>query len=149
MKECNYEKMIIKTSDLVHEKFKVIYAKKNNGTRVKITTDQEWIKCHKTNLADLAKLCYDELPEDWKKERWCGSKAALDEVLAATREGRAFDEEFIERAAFVVHEDWLIRNINRAEKEHRLSYQDLSEDVKEKDRIFVHAAIEILQENLT
>jgi len=138
-----YEKMIASIAILVHEKFRELYLEKNNGTRIKITKDKEWIKKYDTNQADLAKLDYLDLPEDWKKSRWLGSKVALDALLGAVKAGKPLDEKFIERAASIVHEEWLNRNRDIAEDQHKHPYGQLSEDVKEKDRIFVRAAIEI------
>ena len=52
-------------------------------------------------------------------------------------------EKFIEYASDLVHKDWLERNLGRAEGEHKLSYEQLSEEAREKDRIFVYSTIEI------
>ena len=145
-KKLNYELAILDVADRVHEKFKLIYAENNNGSRVKSTTDEAWINQNGTDRADLAKLKYDELPMDWKNERWCGCKVALDLVLDAHAKEEIFDNDFIEKASSFVHEDWLNRNGDKAEKEHRRSYEDLSKEAKEKDRIFVCAAIETFQE---
>jgi hypothetical protein len=56
-------------------------------------------------------------------------------------------EKFIEYASNIVHGEWLSRNRDTAEEKYNLSYDNLSEDAKEKDRIFVQAAIEIYSKN--
>jgi len=140
-----YEKMIAEIAFLVHEKFRELYRKKNNGTRIKFTKDKNWIKKHGTDRADLAKLNYSEIPGEWQKSRWLGSKAALDELLDAIKTDKPLDKNFIEYASNSVHEEWLNRNRRNAEEEHKHSYKNLSEDVKEKDRIFVRAAMEIFE----
>jgi len=144
MTETEYEKMITDIAILVHEKFREIYREKNNGTRVKTTTDKEWIKKYGTDQADIAKLRYPEVSKDWKKSRWLGSKAAVDALSEAKKANKSLDEKFIEYASDIVHNEWLSRNRN-VEEEYKLPYKDLSEDAKEKDRIFVRAALEIYQ----
>lgn len=143
----SYEEMIIAIANLTHEKFFDIYQKTNNGTRIKITVDKAWIKKHGTDQADLAKLKYSELPSDWQKERWFGSKTALDSLIKTIRADKPLDEKFVEYASDMIHKDWLERNFKKAEDEHKLSYENLSEEAKEKDRIFIRAAIEIYQKN--
>jgi hypothetical protein len=142
-----YEKMIADIASLSHEKFREIYREKNNGKRVKVTTDEMWIEKNDTNQADLAKLDYFELPKDWKESRWLGAKAAFNALLETINADKPLDDKFIEYASNVVHEEWLWRNRAIAEDEHKLSYELLSEDVKEKDRIFVRSAIEIYSKN--
>ena len=139
----NYEKIIEAIANLAHNKFIKIYREVNNGTRVKTTKDKEWIEKHGTDQADLAKLTYSELPSDWKNERRSGAKVALNILQKAIDSNRRPDEEFIEHASNLIHEEWLKRNLDRAEDEHKLSYDQLSEEAKEKDRIFIHAAMEI------
>lgn len=138
-----YKKMIEDIADLSHKKFRKIYREVNSGSRIKITADEVWIAQRGTNQADLAKLDSSELPSDWKKERWYGAKTALDAVLEGLKSNASFDEKFVEYAADLVHKDWLERNLDRAKDEHKLSYEYLSEEDKEKDRIFVYSAIEI------
>jgi hypothetical protein len=138
-----YNKMITDTAIFSHDKFQKLYRELNNGTRVKITKDENWIKKHGTNQADLAKFDYLDVPSDWQKSRWLGAKAAVDVLLGAVKKGKPLDEKFIEYASDVVHEEWLNRNRDRAEDQHKFSYEQLPEEVKEKDRIFVRAAIEI------
>lgn len=143
----SYDEMIIAIVNLAHESFFNIYKKVNNGNRVKTTVDEVWIKKHGTDQANLAKLKYSELPSDWQKERWSGAKIALDVLLKTVKLGKPLDDEFIEYAADIIHEEWLPRNMNRAKDYHKLPYAELSKFQKEKDRIFVRAAINIYQKN--
>jgi hypothetical protein len=142
-----YDEMIIAVATLTHEKFFDIYRKANNGTRVKTTIDKVWIKKHGSDQADLAKLKYSELPSDWQNERWSGAKVALDSLIKTVEIGKSLDEKFIEYASDLIHQDWLGRNLKRAEDRHKNSYENLSNGAKEKDRIFARAAIEIYQKN--
>jgi len=72
-----------------------------------------------------------------------GAKVALDTLLERVRSGKSLDENFIEYASDIIHKEWLDRNLHRAENEHKLSYDRLSEEAKEKDRVFIQSAIEI------
>jgi hypothetical protein len=98
----------------------------------------------------LAKFDYFELPSDWQKSRWLGAKTALDALLETIKAGKPLDNKFIEYASGVVHEEWLTRNREKAgeEDQYKNSYEQLSEDGKEKDRIFVRAALEIYQKTI-
>ena len=138
-----YNAMVKRIANLSHEKFRKIYREVNNGTRIKTTKDDAWIKQHGTDQADLAKLNYFDLPNDWKKERWSGAKVAFDTLLERIKSGKSLDEKFIEYASGIIHKEWLDRNIHRTENEHKLPYDQLSEEAKQKDRIFIHSAIEI------
>jgi len=142
-----YGEMIIAIGNLSHKKFLEIYRIKNNGTRIKTTTDTDWIKKHGTDQVDLAKLNYSELPSDWQKERWYGAKIALDALYLWNNSRKPLNDEFIEHASNLIHDDWLKRNFERAKAEHKLSYSKLSEEAKDKDRIFAKAAVEIYQKN--
>ena len=141
----NYGRMVVVIANLSHQKFLEIYGKVNNGTRIKITKDKMWIKKYGTDQADIAKLNYFELPDEWKNSRWLGAKMALDVLLKEIKLGNLLDEKFVEHASNAVHEEWLGRNSGNAKDEHKLSYEQLSEKAKEKDRLFVRAAIEIYE----
>jgi len=143
----NYDEMIISIANLSHEKFLEIYRGVNNGTRVKTTMDRDWITKHGTDQADLAKLNYSELPKDWQHERWSGAKIALDTLLQWIGFKKPLDDKFIEYASDIIHNEWLDRNLHRAKEEHKLSYNQLSEEAKEKDRIFARSAVEIFENN--
>jgi hypothetical protein len=142
-----YDQMVEDIASLAHEKFRKIYLQDNNGKRIKTTKDKDWAKQHGTDQSDLANLSYDELPSDWQNERRQGAKVALDAASEAVKNNKPLDEEFIEHASDLIHEDWLSRNMARAEDKHRYSYGQLSEDAKEKDRIFARSAIEVLERN--
>jgi hypothetical protein len=143
----NHEEMIVAIANRTHEKFLEIYNRVNNGTRVKTTTDEDWTRQHGTDQADLAKLTYFELPKDWQFERWSGAKMAFDTLLQWVQAGKPLDDAFIEYASDFIHNEWLERNQSRAQEEHKLSYNQLSEEAKEKDRLFARSAVEIFENN--
>lgn len=107
----DYDAMITSIANLSHKKFRDIYRKLNNGSRINITKDSLWIKKRGTNKADLAKLSYIELPNDWQFERWSGAKVALDVLLKTVKDGGSLDELFVEYASDIIHKEWLKRNI--------------------------------------
>jgi hypothetical protein len=136
-------RIIVHVANLSHEYFRQLYREKNNGTRIKTTKDKKWIEKNGTDQADLAKLKYSDLPVDWQSERRSGAKVAIETLQEWIETGKPIDYKFIEFASNIVHEDWLSRNLKRAEEEHKLTYSKLSEDAKEKDRIFVRAAVKV------
>lgn len=137
--------LIDQIADLTHKKFQNIYYQKNNGSRIKTTTDPLWIKLHDTNQADIAKIDYANLPADIKNSRYQGAKVAYQVVKNAIDKHLSFDNAFIENSSHLVHQEWLDRCALTANPEHNLSYQNLSEEDKDKDRVFVYAAIKILK----
>jgi hypothetical protein len=71
----------------------------------------------------------------------------VDQVLNAQTEGRALDNAFIEQAADAAHVSWLERNGSWAPAHQKLPYAELSEEEKEKDRVFVRRAIEAYRQH--
>ena len=81
---------------------------------------------------DILNTSYEDLPEKWKKENKLGAEAAVDAV-----------EKFgadMEAAAEHVHVKWLERNGEWAPEAQKKPYADLSDEEKEKDRVFVRDA---------
>jgi hypothetical protein len=135
--------MIEAVADLAQEKFRQSYRKENpTESHVKTTVDKAWIKQHGTDQVDMT-IDYSQLPSDWQAERSTGAQIALDAVLAAQDSNRKLDESFVEETADLLHIKWLERNTSRATEIHKLPYAELPEYQKNKDRFFVHAAIEI------
>ncbi len=65
-------------------------------------------------------------------------------VLSAKNAGLPLDCAFIERAASAVHDAWLSRNRAHASEEERKPYKELSEEDKEKERIFVRRILNVV-----
>lgn len=68
------------------------------------------------------------------------AKAFLEHAL---KNGRALDKILFEEAASCVHDAWLAQSVHRETPEdiEKKSYADLPDDIKEKDREFVHIAM--------
>ena len=73
---------------------------------------------------------------------------AQGEVQKAIASGIILDHHFIEMASATVHARWLERNDHRANPTDHLSYNDLPEAEKEKDRHFVQRAIAETQQKI-
>jgi|GEM_PF-1549890 len=65
-------------------------------------------------------------------------------VLSVKNAGLPLDEVFIERAASAVHDAWLARNRAHASEAEQKPYNELSEEDKEKDRIFVRRILTVV-----
>lgn len=120
-------------------------AKGEAETRPKATKPEERERWGET--VDIANLNYEQLPPSWQGENRASGEAAATLVLTAASEGKALDEGFIEEASAKIHDAWLVRNALYAPPEQKLPYEELSEDQKEKDRIFVRSAIKAYEEN--
>lgn len=108
---------------------------------------------------DIANLTFDKLPTYFKFENLVAAKIAtvsLSNAYVAYQSSSQTEgfitvvnnPEFIESASALQHERWLLRNSDKAwvAAEQKLSYRDLPEIEKNKDRLIVHAAIEALRE---
>ncbi|MGW0003515.1 hypothetical protein [Nocardia grenadensis] len=111
--------------------------------------DQEWIAEHGTDQVYLVRTAYHDLPFDYRRENYESAKVATDIVLDGHLAGRdTGTAEFMETAAERVHIAWLERNHEHAPADQRLPYDRLTEEEKEKDRVVVRAALELMQERL-
>ncbi|GGL07439.1 hypothetical protein [Nocardia jinanensis] len=114
-----------------------------------VRDDQEWITAHGTDQVDIANTDYRDLPLDYRRENQESAKVALplalDEHLAGRDPARA---GFVEDASEQVHIAWLDRNRDWAPPDQSLPYGRLSEEEKEKDRVVVRAAVDLINEQL-
>ena len=94
---------------------------------------------------DIANTPYSELTEAWRAENKASAEAAIGEVMRARQEGKELGQDFVEQASSVIHDKWLERNGSWAPPEQNKPYSELSEEEKEKDRLFVRMAIETCQ----
>ena len=118
---------------------------KNYEPRVKKTVDSRWVESHGgVTEVDIANTPYEDLPSDWQAENKASAEVAVDEVKKAIQTGVALDESFIESASAVLHDRWLDRNGSWAPPEQQRPYHELSEEEKEKDRVIIKEAIEVV-----
>lgn len=139
-------------SDL-HESWR-LKRRKEDGTyepRIKKSTDEEWNIKHGTDEVDIANCSFDELPSNWQYENLSAAKVAIELVYDKTLAGENITEEEKEQMASVVHEEWLKRNDWVFDSEYgdpnlAVSYENLSEDEKYKDKIQLDNAQEKVEE---
>ena len=139
-------------SDL-HEAWRLTI-KKEDGTyepRIKKSKDDDWNINHGTDEVDIANCTFDELPSNWQYENLEAAKVAIDLVYDKTLAGEDITSEEKEQMASVVHDEWLKRNDWVFDSEYgdpnlAVSYEDLSEDEKYKDKIQLDNAQEKVEE---
>ncbi len=149
LSERQYQGALRAVSALAHE-FLVAHRRQwGKKEYIKTTTDANWIQSHGTDQVDLASCPYEDLPEDWKKERDIGSQLALDAVIKAVESGREIDAAFIGEVASMLHDEWVKRNSHRTGDEWKKKYSELSEYEQRKDQLFVLAAVSVLEESDT
>lgn len=94
---------------------------------------------------DIRALTFDRLPLVWQKENADAGRAAMELVYDKVKSGETID---IEAIAAEVHKAWLSRPNNswaiEYQSEESKPYEELSEEVKAKDRRHVELALEIL-----
>ncbi|WP_138687876.1 hypothetical protein [Nonomuraea zeae] len=138
---------IDRVSGCLHDKWREA-RRLSDGTfdpRIKKTTDQAWARRHGTDEVDIANTRYDDLPVDWQKDNRESATVAVRVIDAARRNGADLrHEDFMEDAGEQVHDEWLRRNKDWAPPEQSLKYADLSEAEKEKDRVVVREALNVL-----
>lgn len=122
---------------------------KEDGTyepRMKKSKDDEWTEKHGTDDVDIANTKFEDLPSNWQYENLEAAKVAVDLVYEKVASGEEITPEMIEEMSSVVHEKWLERNDWAKDGELGVSYDQLSEDEKAKDRAQVETAIRIISE---
>lgn len=128
-----------------HESWAENFRKNNpdQTTRIKeVKGDKAWIEKNGTSKVDILNTPYDELPQDFKKENFDGSVAALKALNTALKRIAAGKDpvEAMEKASADVHAKWVERN-PWADDKLKVPYKDLSEAEKDKDRDFIRTAM--------
>ena len=104
-------------------------------------TEQHW-----TDTVDIANTNFEDLPDNWKYENIEARKVAVDLVYEKILNLEKIATETIEKMSKIVHEKRLERNwIAWSFENQRVSYEDLSEEEKEKDRLQIEIAINIIK----
>jgi hypothetical protein len=140
------EKRVILLASQAHDEWRAPRKLATGGfePRWKTAKDPTWIAAHGTDQVDIANTAYPDLPAEWQKENREGAKVAINLVESQQQAGLPLDEGFVEQASAIVHHEWTLRN-PWADAALLVSYEELPEVEKEKDRIFVRAAIQICQ----
>lgn len=105
--------------------------------------DETRNKIHWTDIVDIANTAFEDLPSNWKYENIQAAKVVVD--LVYEKDLEKITAETIEELSQIVHKKRLERNwIAWSFENQRISYKDLSEEEKEKDRLQIKIAIEII-----
>ena len=107
-------------------------------------TEQHW-----TDTVDIANTDFEDLPNNWKYENIEAANVAVNLVYEKILNLEKISIETIEEMSNIVHEKRLERNwIAWSFENQRVSYEDLSEEEKEKDRLQIKTAIEVINSYL-
>jgi hypothetical protein len=110
--------------------------------RLKIVQDKAWISKHDgLQRVDIANSNYIDLPREWQRENFLAAKSAVLIIAKQLCENGLID---FEKAAALVHQEWLERNGTQARESQKLAYNQLTESEKDKDRRVVQAVIDNL-----
>ena len=108
--------------------------------------DETWTKEHWTDTVDIANTDFEDLPNNWKYENIEAAKVAVDLVYERILNLEKITIETIEEMSNIVHEKRLERNwIAGSFENQRVSYENLSEEEKAKDRLQIQIAIEFIK----
>ena len=108
--------------------------------------DEVWTRKHWTDTVDIANTDFEDLPDNWKHENIEAAKIAVDLVYEKILNLEKISIETIEEMSNIVHEKRLERNwIAWSFENQRVSYENLSEEEKAKDRLQIEIAIEIIK----
>lgn len=109
--------------------------------------DEKRTEKHWTDIVDIANTAFEDLPNNWQYENIQAAKVAVD--LIYEKDLEKITTETIEELSNIVHEKRLERNwIAWSFENQRVSYKELSEEEKAKDRIQIEIAITILKQSL-
>jgi len=95
---------------------------------------------------DILTTDYDNLSEKWKGDNKASAEITINLIEKQLAEGGQLDEEFLELASKDLHEVFLRRRKDSGAwvpAEQDKSYNELSEEEKEKDRIMIRKGIEM------
>lgn len=114
--------------------------------RIKKSTDIEWNMKHGTDAVDIASCDFSNLPFNWQYENLEAAKVVIDLVYDDMINGNNSIFNKIEVLSSFVHDAWLKRNEwvydpNYGNPNQAVSYNQLSEEEKSKDRVQVLAGI--------
>jgi len=113
------------------------------------SNDEKRNEEHWTDTVDIANTDFEDLPNNWKHENIEAAKVAVDLVYEKILNLEKITIETIEEMSNIVHEKRLERNwIAWSFENQRVSYEDLSEEEKEKDRLQIKTAIEVINSYL-
>lgn len=147
-KNFEVEDVIQKIASIFHENWRNSKLQKD-GTYESVieeSSDEDWINRHWTKKVDIANTKFEDLPKNWKYENLQAAKVVVELVYEKIMAGKEITSDMIEEMSKIVHTKWLERNWKEwSLKNQRVSYEQLSEEEKEKDRVQVEVAIQVIK----
>ncbi len=130
-------------ADSLHQDWQSTWkAGHGDESKMKNTSDADWIKTHGTPQVDIANTNFLNLPKDWQADNRASAVSAMREVVASAERGSTLGEDFVTSASEVVHADWLFRNGATADPDQYKIYEELRDSEQEQDRKIVRKAID-------
>ncbi|CAF5102334.1 unnamed protein product [Rotaria sp. Silwood1] len=95
---------------------------------------------------DILNMEHDELPSDRADENRATARIACKYILQCVRQKCLFNRYFIEKISEIIHIEWKKRNPNHKQKELFVSYANLPDTEKTKDRKAILVACRLFNE---
>lgn len=145
------KKIIEKIAWIFHENWRKSRIDKNWVCKpiIEKSEDEARTKEHWTEMVDIANTKFEDLPSNRQYENIEAAKVTVELVYQKVINWEEISPEMIEKMSNIVHIRWLERNwIEWSLKNQRVNYEDLSEEEKEKDRIQIKTAIQIIKSEI-
>lgn len=136
--------LILELAEKIHATWRLHRFNEQTKTHIshfRKTNDAKWIAAHRTDEVDLANTEFAELPQDWKDENIASARVAFFLIKKAIDGGQRLNDEFVDEACAVVHAQMMEREGDAAKPEQHVSFRELPEKEKNKDRDVVREAI--------
>ena len=145
------KKIIEKIAWIFHENWRKSKIDENGvyESVIEKSKDEVWTKEHWTEVVDIANTKFEDLPRNWQRENIEAAKVAVELVYQKVVDWEEITSEMIEEMSKIVHEKRFERNWEHWSFENqRVEYEKLSEEEKEKDRIQIKLAIQIIKSEI-
>lgn len=142
------KKLIEKIAWIFHENWRKSKIDENGvyESVIEKSKDEVWTKEHWTEVVDIANTKFEDLPSNWQRENIEAAKVAVELVYQKVVDWEEITSEMIDEMSKIVHIKWLERNwVKWSFENQRVDYENLSEEEKEKDRIQIRLAIQIIK----
>jgi len=144
-----FNNIVNKLSSVLHDEWRKSRMRED-GTyepRMKETKDGDWVKSHGgLNQVDIANTNFEDLPSDWQYENRASAYVTMCLIYEAYMTGVELDDSFVDSASSKLHDAWLERNGSWAPVEQKISFDELPEEEKNKDRVIIRKGLEIVSD---
>ena len=147
----NKSEIIQKVASVFHEKWRENRLQKdgNYKSMIEKSEDEDRNIIYWTDQVDIANTKFENLPLNRKYENLQAAQVVVNLVYDKVVNWEEINSEMLEEMAEIVHNKWLERNwMEWSFDFQRVSYDQLSEEEKAKDRNQLLQAIEIVKEYL-